>query len=83
MLVHVIRKDNQYDYIQDFMLEALIESNEIAKFKRGTGWVTIGTHPVRAHKRDKTFRDDDRIVINDDIFVREFRTAHKSSVEPF
>ncbi len=83
MLIQIIRNDNHYDYIQDFMLDKLIAANEIVKFKRGTGWVTIGTHPVRAHKREKTGRENDRIVINDDIFVREYRTAYKSSLEPF
>ncbi len=75
MLVHVIRKDNQYDYIQDFMLDQLIETREVVKFKRGSGWVTIGTHPIRASRRDKVMSGVDRIAVNDAIFVREYRRA--------
>ncbi|PKN86538.1 MAG: hypothetical protein CVU51_07105 [Deltaproteobacteria bacterium HGW-Deltaproteobacteria-1] len=51
MLIQVIRSDNQYDYIQDYILDSLIETKKIVKFKRSTGWVTIGTHQTRAHKR--------------------------------
>lgn len=74
MLIHIIRHDNQYDYIQDFMLDKLIEANEIAQFKRSSGWVTIGTHQIRANRRDKVVNDGvDRIAVNDAIFVREYR----------
>lgn len=76
MLIHVIRNDNQYDYVQDFTLDNLIETREIAKFKRGTGWVTIGNHPVRGRKRERTIKENDRILINDEIFVREYRRAN-------
>jgi fructose-1,6-bisphosphatase len=83
MLIQVVRNNNYYDYIQDFMLDNLIAAHEIVKFKRGTGWVTIGTHPIRKSKREKTLKDNDRIVVNDDIFVREYRRAYNSSLEPF
>ncbi|MFO7569417.1 MAG: hypothetical protein R6W75_06430 [Smithellaceae bacterium] len=75
MLVHIIRKDNQYDYIQDFMLENLIEAKEITKFKRGSGWVTIGTHQTRGKRREKVMNGVDRIAVNDEIFIREYRRA--------
>ena len=83
MLIQVIRRDNHYDYIQDFVLDKLIEAKEIAKFKRSTGWVTVGTHQIRGHKRERASKSGDRIAMNDDIFVREYRRANSSSLEPF
>ena len=47
MLIHVIRNDNQYDYVKDFMLDSLIATKAIIKFERKTGWVTVRTDPVR------------------------------------
>jgi len=75
MLVHVIRNDNQYDYVQDFMLEKLIEDKEIAQFKRGSGWVTIGAHETRRSRRDKVLNRADRLAVNDAIFMRRYRGA--------
>jgi hypothetical protein len=57
MLMQVIRCDNQYDYIQDSMLDSLIETKKIVKFKRSAEWVTVGIHPMRKHKRETTVKD--------------------------
>jgi hypothetical protein len=73
----VIRTDNHYDYVSDFMLDSLIKSEEIVKFKRNTGWVTIGADPIRVSKRDRVFNGTDRLAINDSIFVREYRRANQ------
>ena len=51
MLIHVIRTDNHYDYVKDFMLDLLIASKEILRFERSSGWVTIGVDPIRMKKR--------------------------------
>ena len=60
MLIHVVRVDNRYDYVKDFILDILIESKEIVKFKRRTGWVTIGIDPIRRSHRDSAFHGSDR-----------------------
>jgi hypothetical protein len=73
MLIHVLRTGNSYDYVKDFMLDSLIESKGIVKFRRNTGWVTIGADPIRKNKRDSLFNDTDSIAVNDSIFVREYR----------
>jgi hypothetical protein len=52
MLIPVLRTDNNFDFVKDFILNDLIESKEILKFKRISGWVTIGTDKVRALKRN-------------------------------
>jgi hypothetical protein len=63
MLIHVVRSDNRYDYVKDFVLDNLIESKGIVKFKRRTGWVTVGVDPIRRSKRDSVFRDPDRRAV--------------------
>ena len=73
MLIQVLRTGNIYDYIKDSMLDSLIESQGIVKFRRNTGWVTIGADPVRKNKRDSLFNDTDKIAVNDSIYVREYR----------
>lgn len=51
MLIHIIRNGCNYDYVKDFMLDRLIEQEEIVKFKRSTGWITIGADPIRRSTR--------------------------------
>jgi len=51
MLIEVIYPGMQHDYVDDFMLDSLIESGRIIKFRRQSGWVTLGVDPVRQKKR--------------------------------
>ena len=55
-IVRVAYDDNRYDYVTDKMLNELIESNKIVKFKRITGWVTLGADPLRNAGREHTYR---------------------------
>jgi hypothetical protein len=73
MLIQILRAGNSYDYVKDSMLDSLIESKGIVKFRRSTGWVTIGTDPIRRIKRDSLFNNTDKIAVNDSIYVREYR----------
>jgi hypothetical protein len=52
MLIHVNYPDNRYDYVKDTILHGLIESGKIARFKRYSGWATVGVDPVRKVQRD-------------------------------
>jgi len=47
MLIQVNYTDDRYDFVKDFMLETLIASGAIAKFRRTSGWVQVGVDPVR------------------------------------
>jgi hypothetical protein len=77
----VIRTDKRYDYVDDFMLENLIKSKEIIKFKRNTEWVSIGTAPAPAGESTQNSAfNADRLAINDSIFVREYRKANHLSL---
>ena len=72
----VMRNDNHYDYVNDFMADNLINSNQIVKFKRNTEWVNVGVAPTRGDKRD-IVSNRKRLAINDSIFVRADRNASK------
>jgi hypothetical protein len=54
MLIPILRTDSNYDYVKGFILDGLIESKEVVKFKRITGWVTIGSDMIRTNKRMRT-----------------------------
>ena len=75
----VIRTDNHYDYVSDFMLDSLIKSKQIVKFKRNTEWVNVQTAPMRDNKQDRVFNNtnSNRLAINDSIFVRADRKDNK------
>ena len=51
MLIQVIYPDNHHDFVKPSILDTLIESGTIMKFRRSSGWVTVGTDPVRKSRR--------------------------------
>lgn len=55
MLIQVIYADNHHDYVKPILLDALIETCKISKFKRSSGWVTLGSDPVRKIRRGSTY----------------------------
>jgi len=73
----VIRNDNHYDYVNDTMLDSLIKSKEIVKFKRNAEWVKVGAAPIRGNKPDRVFNGNNKLAINDSIFIREYRRANQ------
>jgi hypothetical protein len=77
--VLVVRKDNHYDYVNDFMLDGLIKSKQIVKFKRNTEWVKVGEAQTSVNKSERVFNgtNRNRLAINDSIFVSEDRKAFK------
>lgn len=50
MLIQVLYDDNRYDYVKGYQLDMLLEGNKIQKFKRSSGWVTVGVDPIRWRK---------------------------------
>ena len=60
MLVQVNWTNNRYDYVNDYMLDSLIEAGVVARFLRSTGWVTIGVDPVRSAKQLNTYNGPER-----------------------
>jgi hypothetical protein len=52
MLIQVNYPDNRYDYIKENTLDTLIEAKKISRFRRSSGWVTVGVDPTRTTKRE-------------------------------
>jgi len=50
MLIQVLYNDNKYDYVKGFQLDRLLEEKMVQKFKRSSGWVTVGIDPIRWRK---------------------------------
>jgi hypothetical protein len=75
----VVCTDNHYDYVSDFMLDSLIKSKQIVKFKRNTEWVNVGSVPIRGNKQNRVFNstNSNRLAVNDSIFVRADRSSNK------
>ncbi len=48
--IDVILKDGTYHHFTPRVLDVLLESHRVHKFKRSTGWTTIGVDPVRTKK---------------------------------
>jgi hypothetical protein len=47
MLIRVMYFNDNYDMVKPFILDDLIASKKIKKFRRSEGWVTIGLDPIR------------------------------------
>ena len=60
MLIQVNYTNDKYDFVKDFMLETLITSGAISKFRRSSGWVQIGVDPVRAPRASASYNGPDR-----------------------
>ena len=56
MLIQVNYPDNRFDFVKETVLDTLIETKKIIRFKRSTGWVTLGEDPIRVTKREYTYK---------------------------
>lgn len=59
MMIQVCYPDDQFDYVNSDILDRLITSKKIVRFKRSSGWVTIGVDPIRSigDKRELSWKD--------------------------
>ncbi|NIX01406.1 MAG: hypothetical protein GWN13_24840 [Phycisphaerae bacterium] len=46
----VILKDGTYHHFTPRVLDVLLDSHRVHKFKRSGGWATVGVDPVRTRK---------------------------------
>ena len=49
-LIEVIITDGTQHYLEPAILDVLLEKNQVGKFKRSSGWVTVGINPIRVKK---------------------------------
>ena len=50
--IDVILKDGTYHHFTPRVLDVLLESHRVHKFKRSAGWATVGVDPVRTKKAE-------------------------------
>jgi len=49
--IDVITNDGNYRHLAPLVLDIMLEKNLILKFKRSSGWVTVGIDPIRVKDR--------------------------------
>lgn len=49
--IEAILEDGSHHYLEPSVLDVLLEKNQITKFRRSNGWVTVGVHPIRVRNR--------------------------------
>jgi hypothetical protein len=49
--IELILSDGNPIHVTPRVLDLLLESNRVAKFKRSSGWATVGIDPIRAKSR--------------------------------
>ena len=60
MLIQVAYPDDKYDYIKETLLDKLLEEKKVLKFRRRTGWVTVGVDPIRINKKTAAYFSPER-----------------------
>jgi hypothetical protein len=65
--IDVILKDGTYHHFTPRVLNVLLDSHRVHKFKRTGGWATVGVDPVRTKKAGN---------INGEFSGMERRTIH-------
>lgn len=60
MIIPVKYSDGTMDRVQSMLLDTLILSGAITKFKRTSGWVIVGEDPIRKRGEKEVTSDDDR-----------------------
>jgi hypothetical protein len=49
--IEVIIDDGTHHLLTPSVLDVLLENNQVVKFKRSSGWVTVGVDPIRFKNR--------------------------------
>jgi hypothetical protein len=49
--IELVLSDGTPIHVTPRVLDLLLESNRVAKFKRSSGWATVGVDPIRAKSR--------------------------------
>ncbi len=60
MLISVVYPDGKHDLVKDFYLTYLIDTREIAKFKRADGWIDIDSDKVRGRGQKQSYQGPER-----------------------
>ena len=61
--IEAIIGDGTHHLLMPSVLDVLLENNQVVKFKRSSGWVTVGIDPIRFKNRreaSRSFNGHDR-----------------------
>ena len=53
--IDVVLADGTSSQISPKALDVLLETNRVLKFRRASGWVTVGVDPVRSRRSSLSF----------------------------
>jgi hypothetical protein len=62
-LIEATIGDGTHHLLAPSVLDVLLENNQVIKFKRSSGWVTVGIDPIRfknRHEASRLFNGHDR-----------------------
>jgi hypothetical protein len=54
--IEAIIDDGTHHLLMPSVLDVLLENNQVVKFKRSSGWVTVGIDPIRFKNRREASR---------------------------
>jgi hypothetical protein len=57
--IQVVMKDGSQHFFSPLVLDILLEHNRVKKFKRKSGWATVGIDPIRTASRRVSFSSFD------------------------
>ncbi len=64
MLIPIVYTNGKHDLVKGFILDRLIENNDIVRFKRNDGWVSIDSGKLRRSRINYSY-DGPRRRFND------------------
>ncbi|PLX89485.1 MAG: hypothetical protein C0618_01135 [Desulfuromonas sp.] len=61
MIIQVKYSDGTIDRVQSIVLDTLINTGSISRFKRSDGWAVIGRDPIRKSRQNSEVHSDRRV----------------------
>jgi len=61
--IDVILKDGTYHHFTPRVLDVLLDSHRVHKFKRSNGWATVGIDPVRTSRAGNGYDGPERRTV--------------------
>ena len=61
--IDVILKDGTYHHFTPRVLDVLLDSHRVHKFKRSNGWATVGIDPVRTSRSGNGYDGPERRTV--------------------
>ena len=50
--IEAVTRDGTHHHFTPRVLDVMLERDQVMRFKRSSGWVTVGIDPVRVKRRD-------------------------------